>query len=72
MKRKCTNVITSKVDTVEIKSGQCTGKEQKLPQIKPKMKEEQNVGQYQSTLDINTNDVFILCSDMSAMAHMLR
>lgn len=40
MKRKCTNVITSKVDTVEIKSGQCTGKEQKLPQIKPKMKEE--------------------------------
>lgn len=33
MKRKCTNVITSKVDTG-------TGKEQKLPQIKPKMKEE--------------------------------
>lgn len=44
MKRKCTNGITSKVDTVEIKSGQCTGKEQKLPQIKPKMKEEQNCG----------------------------
>lgn len=72
MKRKCTNVITSKVDTVEIKSRQCTGKEQKLPQIKPKMKEEQNVGQCQSTLDINTNDVFILYSDMSAMAHLWR
>lgn len=69
MKRKCTNVITSKVDTVEIKSGQCTGKEQKLPQIKPKMKEEQNCGPCQSTLDIKTN-VFILCSGISALAHM--
>lgn len=57
MKRKCTNTITSEVDTVEIKSGQCTGQEQKLPQIKPKMKEEQNCGQCQGTLGMKTSAI---------------
>lgn len=57
MKRKCTNTITSEVDTVEIKSGQCTGQEQKLPQIKPKMKEEQNCGQCQGTLGMKTGAI---------------